>query len=328
MKLKLKYHQLNLTERKLIQRHYELARPCVEIGEMLGRHRRTIEREIKRYTVHGRYDAIIAHDMYLVTRSRASSVAWKFQTRMLGVIRVLMRVDRLTPEQICQWCYERGLAMVGKTWIYRLIRRDRDQGGKLYKLLARMGRKRKWRGAKKEAGRGHLKNTRNISERPAIVAEKVRLGDGEVDTIEGKGKKSCLVTYVDRVTKYLKIGRAEGLSSDLVTTALIKAVEPIAPYVKTITSDNGKEFARHEEIAARLDCDFFFCDPNCAWQRGLNENTNELVRRFFPKGTDFLKVSDEDVQFVENMLNGRLRKTLNWSTPDKEFAAACTKLAI
>ncbi len=325
MRPKKSYQHLNLTEREVTQRHYEVGIPCSEIAEMLGRHRRTIEREIERHSIHGRYDALVADSMYHQARSQASSGVWKMTACMHTIISTLMKVDRLSPKQIYHWCLQRGIKMVSKTWIYRLIRKDRDNGGTLYKYLRRRGRKRKWRGEKK-AGRGYLTNVRNISERPAIVSEKIRLGDGEIDTVEGKGKQSCLVTYVDRVTKYLKIGRVEGLSSILVTTALLKALRPIAPHILTLTADNGKEFARHEEIAKQLSCDFFFCDTYSSWQRGLNENTNGLIRDFFPKGTDFLKVTDEEVQYVEDKLNNRLRETLNWSTPNQEFAAACAKL--
>ena len=326
MKAKKRYHQFNFTERQLIERHKLARHSNADIGLMINRDRRSVDREIKRNSVNGRYIATIADQLSQISRLRSTTERWKLTSDMLTLIIKLMRRYRFSPETICNWCHDKGITMVSKTWIYRLIRKDRDNGGKLYQLLSCRGRRRKWKGIK-PAGRGYIRNGRPISERPAIVDEKVRLGDGEIDTIEGKAKKSCLVTYVDRVTKLVKIMRVEGLSSVKVTEAIKSGLGPMSEHILTMTSDNGKEFARHEEIAKSLDCDFYFCDPYSSWQRGLNENTNRLIRAFFPKKTDFLQVSDREVLHVERLLNARPRKTLNWQTPNKTFAAACSATA-
>ena len=319
MKEKKGYSQFNYTERQLIEKRTVAGCSSTEVAIMLDRHRRSVEREIERNSVNDQYDSIVAQEAARLRRLQAKTETWKVKPEMLDLISRLMRDKKLSPKQIYHWCRQRDIVMVCKTWIYQLIRKDRDNGGDLYKSLPCQGRKRKWRGAKR-AGRGYLKNITPIAKRPAIVDQKVRLGDGEIDTIEGKGKKSCLVTYVDRVTKIVKIMRVEGLSSLLVTQAIKTKLTPYAPYILTITSDNGKEFARHEEIAQRLGCGFYFCDPFSSWQRGLNEQTNRLVRAFFPKQTDFLQVTDDDVQHVEDLLNDRLRETLDWQTPNEVFA--------
>ena len=322
MKQTRRYHHFDFTERELIERHIIAGITCQVIAMMLGRHQRSVEREIERHSVANHYDATVASESARLKRLQAKTETWKLKPEMFDLISRLMREKRLSPEQIYLWCQKQKIAMVCKTWIYQLIRKDRANGGDLYKFLPCQGCKRKWRGTKR-AGRGYLKNIRPIADRPAIVDQKVRLGDGEIDTIEGKGKKSCLVTYVDRVTKMVKIMRVEGLSSLLVTQAIKTKLTSYAPYILTITSDNGKEFARHEEIANRLGCDFYFCDPFSSWQRGLNEQTNRLVRAFFPKKTDFLQVTDQEVQHVEDLLNDRLRKTLDWQTPNEVFATLC-----
>ncbi len=109
MKPKMKYHHVNLTERLLIQRHYEDARPLAVIVEMLGRDRRTISREIERHSIYGRYDAIVADEMYQLARSNASSVAWKVSSWILELIPILMKIDRLSPKQIYHWCLQQSV---------------------------------------------------------------------------------------------------------------------------------------------------------------------------------------------------------------------------
>ena len=136
-----------------------------------------------------------------------------------------------------------------------------------------------------------------------------------MDTVIGRIGGKVLVTMVERKTRYLKVLLAESKEALEVTTSIIKALKPISEQVLTMTFDNGKEFARHELISELLNAQSYFAHPYHSWERGLNENTNGLLRQYFPKGSSFDKLSKEEVQRVEDLLNNRPRKGLDWQTP-------------
>ncbi len=146
-----------------------------------------------------------------------------------------------------------------------------------------------------------------------------RIGDWEGDTIMGKGRKSALLTLVERKTLYAVMVRLTGKRADLLAEAAVINMKGIAGKVKTITFDNGLEFAEHERIAEGLKADIYFAHPYASWERGINENTNGLIRQYFPKGTDFNRVSDEQVRFVMERLNNRPRKTRGSRSPNELF---------
>ena len=163
--------------------------------------------------------------------------------------------------------------------------------------------------AGKTAGRGLIPNKIDISERPAIVARKTRLGDWEGDTVVGAGHKGGLLTLVERKTKLAKIIKLPRATARATQKAAVRRLKPIGEFVHTITFDNGKEFAAHQDIAHALKAKIFFATPYHAWERGVNENTNGLIRDFFPKGTDFSTISNAEVAKVERLLNARPRKS-------------------
>jgi IS30 family transposase len=167
--------------------------------------------------------------------------------------------------------------------------------------------------------RGKLKNRVSIDERPAVVDRGNRVGDWEGDTVIGKGRKGALLTMVERKTLYTVIVRLTGKKSDLLADAAVAHMAHLKDRVKTITFDNGLEFAGHEEIAKGLAADVYFAHPYASWERGINENTNGLIRQYFPKGTDFSKVTDEQVQFVMDRLNSRPRATRGGRSPNELF---------
>ena len=162
--------------------------------------------------------------------------------------------------------------------------------------------------AGKNAGRGLIPNRIDISERPAIVARKTRLGDWEGDTVVSAGHKGGLLTLVERKTQLAKITKLPRATARATQKAAVRRLQPIGDFVHTITFDNGKEFAAHQDIAHALKTKIFFATPYHAWERGLNENTNGLIRDFFPKGTDFSTISSAEVAKVERLLNARPRK--------------------
>ncbi|MET0105709.1 MAG: IS30 family transposase [Sedimenticola sp.] len=145
------------------------------------------------------------------------------------------------------------------------------------------------------------------------------MGDWELDTIIGKGHKQAIVSLSERKSRLSLIAKVESKGAEGVKGAVISLLKPLAKHVHTITSDNGKEFARHEAVAEALNADFYFAHPYASWERGLNENTNVLIRQYFPKGHDFTTITQKDIQRVMDKLNNRPRKCLGMKTPNQVF---------
>ncbi len=152
-----------------------------------------------------------------------------------------------------------------------------------------------------------------------MVATRQRLGDWEADTIVGKGHRQALVSLTERKSKLTLLAKVERATAAAVAEVMTRLLAPLAERVQTITSDNGREFAQHQQIAAQLQADFYFAHPYASWERGLNENTNGLVRQYFPKGSDFTTITDTEVTQVMQRLNTRPRKTLDFQTPNQVF---------
>jgi len=167
--------------------------------------------------------------------------------------------------------------------------------------------------------RGLIANRVSISKRPKIVDKKIRIGDWEVDTIIGKYHQGAIVTIVDRKSKFTLMRILPTKEAIGVSNAIIELLYPVRQFTHTITSDNGKEFTLHENISKSLNTDFYFCDPYSSWQRGLNENTNGLIRRYIPKRTEFENISKNEIMMIQNCLNHRPRKALGYKTPFEVF---------
>jgi IS30 family transposase len=201
-----------------------------------------------------------------------------------------------------------------------MIWKNKKMGGTLYKHLRHKAKKYNRRG-EKHAGRGLIPNRRDIDERPIIVEEKKRLGDFELDTIVGANHKGTIVSIIDRCSKITRLMLVSNATSDRVSLALKHLHKPFKEknVLHTLTADNGKEFAAHKDITDELGGEFFFAKPYHSWQRGLNEHTNGLVRQYFPKGTDFTILTQEQILNVEYKLNNRPRKCLHFLTPCEAF---------
>jgi IS30 family transposase len=183
-----------------------------------------------------------------------------------------LRTARWSPEQISGWLAVQGVALSHER-IYQLVWQDKRDGGDLWRCLRRHGKRYNKR-AGKTAGRGLIPHRTDISKRPAIVDRKTRLGDWEGDTVVGARHKGGLLTLVERKTRLTKIALLARATAKATRKAAIRKLQPIGKLVHTITFDNGKEFAAHQDIAAKLDAKIFFATPYHAWERGLNENTN------------------------------------------------------
>jgi IS30 family transposase len=221
---------------------------------------------------------------------------------------------KLSPEQIVGVAKREGVSCVSHERIYQHVWRDKKKGGKLHKHLRTGGKKYRKRGALKDK-RGILPNRVPICERPQVVEQRERLGDLEIDTIIGLNHQGAIVTINDRASGMLKMKKLNGKDAGELSEKVIEILQDWQPFLKTITSDNGKEFAQHERMAQALGIDFFFAQHYHSWQRGSNENLNGLIRQYIPKKTDFNTITDEYVQFVENELNNRPRKRFDFLTP-------------
>ncbi|MBS0172755.1 MAG: IS30 family transposase, partial [Nitrospira sp.] len=167
--------------------------------------------------------------------------------------------------------------------------------------------------------RGAIKNRIGIDERPGIVDQKSRIGDWEGDTVIGKNHRGALVTLAERKSRYILAAQVPGKHASGVTAAIMRLLRPHKDKCYTMTFDNGKEFAEHETIAAELDADVYFAHPSHSWERGLNENSNGLLRQYFPKAMELIEVTQEQVQWAVDRLNHRPRKVLGFRTPFEIF---------
>ncbi len=288
------------------------------IARQLGRDRTTVWREVRRNSGRRGYRHKQARRKSDRRRSAASSVARKMTPELWRMAEERL-AEGWSPEQVSGRLRKEGEPMAGRQWIYERIHADRKAGGGLWRHLRRRGRKPNRKGGA-HAGRGHIPGRVDISERPDVVEAKERVGDREADTIVGKGHSGALVSLVDRASKYTLLERVERKTADAVGSAMTGMLGPLP--VHTVTADNGKEFAGHARVAEALGAGFFFARPYHSWERGLNEHVNGLVREWFPKGTDFRKVTDAEVQAVQDRLNARPRKALGYLTPSEAFHQA------
>ena len=294
------------------------------IADTISVSQSAISRELKRNTGDRGYRHHQAQQKSDERRAEAEK-AVKMTPEMIQLIESKLR-EKWSPEQISGWLLDETEERLSHETIYLHIWADKASGGKLFTHLRRKGKSYQPRG-KSQAGRGHIKNRISIDERPAIVDEKTRVGDWEIDLVIGKGHRGALVTIVERATSFTVSKRINDKSAKTVTAATIALLEPLKEAVLTITADNGKEFAYHEQITAALDAKVYFADPYSSWQRGLNENTNGLLRQYWPKKTDFKKVTANRVSAVIIQINDRPRKKLRYKTPAKLMAEHMAAIA-
>lgn len=308
------YNQLTEGERYQIQSYLKAGYTQKEIAEALGRNPSTICRELSRNRGLRGYRPKQAHQL-ATQRRRNAEKAIKVTQEVACWIETLIRQE-LSPAQAAAYiAKEHGVSLHHET-IYQMILADKANGGDLYTHLRIMSKPYRKRYGSYDS-RGRIRNRKSIDERPGIVDQKSRLGDWEGDTIIGKARKGALLTMVDRKSLFVVIGRLEGKNASALADELIASFSELKPPLKTITFDNGLEFADHERISSELGVDIYFANPYSSWERGANENTNGLIRQYFPKGMDLTTVTDEDIQFVMDRLNNRPRETLGWKTPNE-----------
>ena len=310
------YKQLTENERYQIYTMKSLGYKQKQIAKHLKRSGSTISRELKRNMGLRGYRPKQAQRLSDERRQNAHKHR-KLTDQVCSWIDQLLK-QQLSPEQIAGYLErEKSVALHHET-IYQYIYNDKAQGGDLYTHLRQVCKPYRKRYGHNDR-RGQIQNRRCIDERPAIVETRSRIGDWEGDTIIGKGRKSALLTLVERKSLYTEIIKLKSRNALELAQRLTQAMKKLKPKIKTITFDNGKEFSEHEIIAENIEANVYFAHPYSAWERGINENTNGLIRQYFPKATDFNNVTEKQIQQVMNKLNNRPRKSRGFETPNEIF---------
>lgn len=312
------YNQLTLDERYQIQALNELDFSARAIAIKLNRSNATISKELLRRLA-DIYCAKTAHQ-HAMTVKRAAAKKHKQTESNLKLIDWLLGFD-LSPEQIAgRMALEAYEQRVSRQSIYRYV-----ADKKWRHRLPRAGKRyRQRKGA--EAGVHLIPDRVDIDERPAIVDDKVEIGHWEGDTVFGQD--GHFVTLVERVSKVFLTIKVKQKTKHLVSLAIRKLLKPYKHICKTITFDNGGEFADHKKVAKALGCKVFFAKPYHSWQRGLNENTNGLLRRYYPKGMKINSLSKQQVAQAQFMINMRPRKALNYLSPYEYLAGKRVSLML
>lgn len=280
---------------------------CRSIARDIGVHPSTISRELRRNSGGWGYRHEQAQRMSLARRHR-------IVPRITGALRQIVHRKlalKWSPDQIAGWPRRHKIARLGSQAIYRHITRH----PRLRRHLRHQGK----RCRKAAQGRtGPIAGRAGIQQRPEIVERKSRVGDWELDTIRGTGRV-VVVSMVDRASKLCQLRLAEGPDATCVSRALLAALMPRHRCVRTLTADNGPEFARHIGIGHELQADVYFAKPYHAWERGLNEHTNGLVRQFLPKGMNFDHLTPARLRNIQYLLNNRPRAVLGFRTPKEAY---------
>jgi transposase, IS30 family len=296
-----------------------------QIAKEIGMNQSTVSRELNRNITFVRtklgswqYKPDYAQG-YTKQRHKVKNKKIKLTPEITDFIRNKIQ-QKWSPDQISGYAKKHQLFSIGKEWIYQFILKDKEKGGKLYLNLRHQNKKyRKRYGSPKRTG--PIKNRRFIDEQPPIVDNKNRIGDWEIDTIIGKQQKQAVVSIVERFSRKTILKKVLTRTADSVAASTIASLKSHMNLVLTITADNGSEFAYHERISKELKTDFYFAHPYSSWERGLNENTNGLVRQYLKKGSSFSEVTNEDLELVASYLNNRPRKSLEYATPNEVFNA-------
>ena len=311
---------VTLEEREIIAHMHRAGKMQTQIAERLGRCKSTISRELRRNRSRNGYWAVAAQRKAERRRSRRP---WTAKMERPEVRRYV--------QQRLRWRWPPD-AIAGRSWsdfprdrrrhishqtIYTWIRSQQAAGKHWQRYLRRLGRKRPER-----ENRGRIRASVSIEGRPAVVDRRSRYGDWEGDTIVGANHRGGAVTLVDRKSGYLLLGKVLNLRAATVRQAAARQDQAMpASLRKTLTLDNGKEFAEHEQLALEATLKIYFAKPYSAWQRGTNENTNGLIRHFFPKGTDLASIPEHRFTEVQQLLNDRPRKRLGYRTPNEVLAS-------
>ncbi len=308
-------HHFTVEERVILHGLLKKETPKAKIAEIMQRDISTIYREIDRNSGLRGYRPKQAQRKAEQRRLKSRRPCKMADPRIYAYVTEKLE-KRWSPDQIAgrvrrDFPREPG-RWISRQTIYNWIGSHNRPWRRMLRLCGRRRRKDR---------RGQLKECVRIEGRPKIIDSRRRFGDWEGDTVVGKGHRSAVVTMVERKSGYAKIGKLKGLySAPLIQSAAQRLNRLPEDLRRSITLDNGREFSQHKRLTARAGIEVYFAKPYAAWQRGTNENTNGLLRQFFPKGTDFTRISHHEVARVENLLNKRPRRRLGYRTPSEVLA--------
>jgi len=284
-----------------------------EIAKLLSVDKTVIYRELKRNSDerNGVYKAKLAQSKY-EKRLFSKPKYMKTTPELKQQIVTLLEQD-YSPEQVNGFMKKNNQQTLSHESIYQMIWKDKKVNGTLHEHLRRKGRRYRKRGSSKDS-RGKIVGRVGIEKRPKEAEERKVFGHFELDTIIGKDHKGAIITLNERASGMLWMRKVESKDAEIVIKKLAEMLEEIRPYLRSITGDNGKEFAAHQFITDEY-CDFYFANPYSPWERGSNENLNGLVRQYLPKKSDFNNFTDEHIREIETKINNRPRKRFGYETP-------------
>jgi len=310
-----KYSHLNQGQRHRISALERAEHSISFIADHLGVSKSTVSRELNRNAKKfGSYNAVCAQEMANERKERFS-LNRKFSPGMEKFIREKLSQEQWSPEQIKGYCDKNNIPMISHERIYQFIWQDKAAGGDLYGHLRTGHKKQRRRYGSGKATFQTIKNRVFIDQRPEVINNKLRYGDWEIDTIVGKNNKGAIVTLVERKSAFTLMAKLSGKNADELASTVVNLMAPYKEKVLSITSDNGSEFTRHQRIAKKLQTQFFFAHPYSSWERGLNENTNKLIRQYIPKKIPFDNIDQNYINLITLKLNKRPRKNLNYNSP-------------
>jgi transposase, IS30 family len=314
------YHQITFAERYSLGLLRQRGLSAAAIARLLGRHRTTIGREVRRNATHhdGGYRPQLA-DWYARGRRTRSRRNTQFTPTDWERIECLLRQD-WSPEQVAGWLRRRGELRISHETIYRYIWTNKRQGGTLYQHL-RGARKLKRKRYGRSDSRGRLAGKRPITARPRGAETRSRFGHWEGDTMLGAGQAGpCVLTLVERKSGFVAVGQLRQRTGAYVNQRAHRLIRTQPRRVRTLTVDNGTEFHSYAALERAIPTRFYFATPHHAWERGTNENTNGLLRQYLPKGASMAHLTQQDCNRIATKLNRRPRKRLGYRTPEECYA--------
>ena len=312
------YNQITSGERYTIARCRQSRMTVGEIAAFTGRHRSSIYREVARNTGSGgRYRCSKAQEKTNGRRSRSRRNR-HFSEEELAVVEQYLRED-WSPEQVSGYLAKERILRISHETIYKHVWRDKAAGGDLARHL-RCAQKKRRKRYRSYDSRGRLAGKRGIADRPAVIEERTEIGHWEVDSVMGSPDKHCVFTMVERKTGLVAIGKLENRTKEEVKKRIVTLIWAQKCPVLTMTADNGTEFHGYKKIERLTRVVFYFAKPYHSWERGLNENTNGLIRQYLPKRKSMAQITQRHCNRIADKLNARPRKRLDFRTPRECYA--------
>lgn len=299
---------IRLEERIQIKTLYDQGYNAPHIAKYLKRHKTSIYRELSKKTSDGIYHYTYANDLTRSNMVRHKHQGHDKQTVLLIEEKIINY--QWSPEQISGWLKLHHNISISHTWIYQYVEKDRRENGELSNHM----RRGKYTYGPKDY-KGKILNRTTIAERPDVINDRKRLGDYEIDLIVGPKNRGAILTAVDRLSRVCFLTKLTSKEAITVQKATVDMFNNEFILIHSITSDNGNEFTNHEAIADKLKIKYFFANPYASYERGSIENLNGLVRQYIPKGTRFDEIDEVFIDQIQNKLNNRPRKILNFLTP-------------